>query len=63
MSKRITLTCKKSFAGDPKQYGIDCIQGNKYSVNMVDDDCYYINTESGSDVIMNIQEVREHFYI
>jgi hypothetical protein len=57
----LNLKCKKEFAVDVEQYGIDFLVGNIYNAKHVNNNCYYITSESGSDVEMNQQEVKEHF--
>ena len=60
MSK-IKVTCIKEYAGDVDQYGIDFIVGNTYGIVNQDENYTYVESESGSDVMLTNEEMQETF--
>ena len=57
------LLCIKEMALDEESYGIDFYENKKYKITGEDCDGLYIETESGSEIIMNIMEIQEYFII
>lgn len=57
------LLCIKQMAHDKGTYGIDFYENKKYKITGEDCDGLYIETESGSEIIMNIMEIQEYFII
>ena len=57
------LLCIKQMAHDEETYGIDFYENKKYKITGEDCDGLYIETESGSEIIMNIMEIQEYFII
>jgi hypothetical protein len=61
LCKRQKLKCIKQFAGDKEQYGIDFIVGNVYEIEDMNDDGIYIITESGSSILLKMEDINELF--
>jgi hypothetical protein len=60
--KDLKLTCIKEYTIDPEEYGIDFIVGNRYSVQSFEEDgSNYVESESGSDVLLSYKEMKEIF--
>jgi len=59
----LNLKCKKEYTGDVEQYGVDFIVGGVYPAKHVNNNLYYVTSESGSDAQLNQKEVKEHFTI
>jgi len=55
------VLCIKQFAGDPEQYGIDFIEGNIYYIQHMENGRYYVESESGSDVMLTQEEMGRTF--
>lgn len=54
--------CKKNFASEPKQYGVDFIEGKTYTGEREDEEGYYLDsTENGTCVWVTNEELEEHF--
>lgn len=53
--------CIKQYTGDIKEYGIDCIVGKTYGMEYVNSSEIYVDTESGSSVMLNGKEFDECF--
>lgn len=60
--KRV-LTCKKQYAGDQEQYGIDFFVGRTYQQAGIEKDgSIYVESKSGTDVMFQDEaELREYF--
>jgi len=57
----LKLQCKKEYAGDVEQYGIDFLVGNIYNAVHVNNNSYYVTSENGSDVELTQKEMKEYF--
>ena len=56
----MTVKAKKDIAYDYENYGIDFYKGKIYQVKKVAG-CYYAETESGSEVALSKEDLRNDF--
>ena len=57
------LLCIKQMALDEESYGIDCYVNLKYKITSEDPEGFYVETESGSEVLLSESEIQEYFKI
>jgi len=48
---------------DEESYGIDCYVNLKYKITSEDPEGFYVETESGSEVLLSESEIQEYFKI
>lgn len=57
------LLCIKQMAHDKGTYGIDFYENKKYKITGEDTEGFYVETESGSEVLISESEIKEYFKI
>lgn len=57
------LLCIKEMALDEELYGVDCYVDGKYKITSEYTEGFYVETESGSEVLISESEIKEYFKI